>query len=252
MLASVSIAFGLLGGGAFAQSSAPALTATSFTSDFSAMAQAEAAGVPGQGQDRRAAAGDATPRPLGIVRRTRLQKALRGGGAVAERVHHHQRAGLRGHAADPGAVGHHAGRQRAPDRPDLTPAAARRSRPTPRHRACRVARLRPAHARRRRAYYVSFDSVAVGKLIGEGLVAGIKALEGRQAEISCMRGAPTDNNATLFAQGYDGVLDPLLRRDKAYALAREPAGTGTPRSARTTFEEQLHGASEHQRGRDAQ
>jgi D-xylose transport system substrate-binding protein len=52
-----------------------------------------------------------------------------------------------------------------------------------------------------------------------------------------MRGAPTDNNATLFAQGYDGVLKPHFD-SKEYVKVGEPAGTWDPAAARTTFEEQ--------------
>lgn len=55
-------------------------------------------------------------------------------------------------------------------------------------------------------YYVSFDNVAVGKLQGEGLV---KCINGKKATVAELNGSPTDNNATLFAQGYNSVLDPL-------------------------------------------
>ena len=55
-------------------------------------------------------------------------------------------------------------------------------------------------------YYVSFDNEAVGKLQGEGLV---KCLEGSSKPVVAeLNGSPTDNNATLFAKGYDGVLKP--------------------------------------------
>jgi D-xylose transport system substrate-binding protein len=55
-------------------------------------------------------------------------------------------------------------------------------------------------------YYVSFDNVQVGKLQGQGLVQclGSKA----NANIIEINGSPTDNNATLFKQGYDSVLAP--------------------------------------------
>jgi D-xylose transport system substrate-binding protein len=52
-----------------------------------------------------------------------------------------------------------------------------------------------------------------------------------------MRGAPTDNNATLFAQGYDGVLDSHFK--SGWVKVGEPAGTWDPAAARTTFEEQF-------------
>jgi D-xylose transport system substrate-binding protein len=54
------------------------------------------------------------------------------------------------------------------------------------------------------SYYVSFDNVAVGKLQGEGLV---KCLTGKtKPVVAYLNGSPTDNNATLFKQGYDGVI----------------------------------------------
>jgi len=55
-------------------------------------------------------------------------------------------------------------------------------------------------------YYVSFDNVQVGRLQGQGLVkclADGKAVEPVVAELN---GSPADNNATLFKQGYDAVL----------------------------------------------
>ena len=61
------------------------------------------------------------------------------------------------------------------------------------------------------SYYVSFDNVGVGKLQGKGLVNCLKA-NGSYAKhpvIAELNGSPTDNNATLFKQGYDSVLKPL-------------------------------------------
>ena len=56
------------------------------------------------------------------------------------------------------------------------------------------------------AYYVSFDNVAVGRLQGEGLQKCLTAQGRTNARIAYLNGSPTDNNATLFKQGYDGVL----------------------------------------------
>ena len=39
-----------------------------------------------------------------------------------------------------------------------------------------------------------------------------------------MHGAATDNNATLFANGYDSVLDPLFKSGK-YTDTTNTAGT---------------------------
>ncbi|HVZ02957.1 MAG TPA: substrate-binding domain-containing protein [Dongiaceae bacterium] len=88
-----------------------------------------------------------------------------------------------------------------------------------------------------RAFYVSFDNVSVGKLIGEGMVACLKDWNVAKPQLLVMRGAPTDNNATLFAQGYNGVLEPHFSAGE-YVKAGEPAGTWDPATARTTFEEQ--------------
>jgi len=57
-------------------------------------------------------------------------------------------------------------------------------------------------------YYVSFDNVAVGKLQGEGLVKCLTDKGVKNPVIAELNGSPTDNNATLFKQGYDGVLKP--------------------------------------------
>lgn len=88
-----------------------------------------------------------------------------------------------------------------------------------------------------RDYYVSFDNVEVGKLIGQGFVDCVKAWNVKDPQVLIMNGAPTDNNATLFSQGYHSVLDPLFE-DKTYTLVGEPAGTWDPSQARTTFEGQ--------------
>ena len=88
-----------------------------------------------------------------------------------------------------------------------------------------------------RDYYVSFNNVDVGKKIGEGLVNCISAWNVQNPNILVMRGAATDNNATLFAQGYDGVLQPYFDSGK-YVKVGEPAGTWDPSVARTTFEQQ--------------
>ena len=62
-----------------------------------------------------------------------------------------------------------------------------------------------------RQYYVSFNNVEVGTLIGKGFVACATAEGVTKPNVLVMRGAPTDNNATLFAQGYDAVLAPYFR-----------------------------------------
>ena len=59
------------------------------------------------------------------------------------------------------------------------------------------------------AVYVSFNNVTVGKLQGQGLVDCITKAGLTKPVVAELNGSPTDNNATLFAQGYNSVLDPL-------------------------------------------
>jgi D-xylose transport system substrate-binding protein len=88
-----------------------------------------------------------------------------------------------------------------------------------------------------RDYYVSFNNVEVGKLIGQGMVDCISAWKVKNPQVLVMRGAPTDNNATLFAEGYMSVLKPDFA-SKKFVDVGEPAGTWDPATARTTFEGQ--------------
>ncbi len=55
-------------------------------------------------------------------------------------------------------------------------------------------------------YYVSFDNTKVGELQGQGLA---DCLGDKHANIIYLNGSPTDNNATLFADGAHKVLDPI-------------------------------------------
>ena len=86
-------------------------------------------------------------------------------------------------------------------------------------------------------YYVSFNNVQVGKLIGQGEISCINAWGVKNPNILIMDGDPTDNNAKLFAQGYNGVLDPKFA-DGTYKKVGEPTGTWDPPTAQTTFEQQ--------------
>jgi D-xylose transport system substrate-binding protein len=89
-----------------------------------------------------------------------------------------------------------------------------------------------------RDYYVSFDNVEVGRLIGHGMEQCLADWKIKSPDVLVMAGAPTDNNATLFKQGYMEVLGPKFKSG-AYKNAGEPAGTWDPSVARTTFEEQF-------------
>ena len=86
--------------------------------------------------------------------------------------------------------------------------------------------------------YVSFDNVNVGKFIGKGEVDCIKAWKVTKPNILIMDGAATDNNAKLFAQGYNGVLKPFFDKG-TYVKVGEPAGTWTPAVTATNFTQQF-------------
>src|SRR5947209_3761756 len=85
--------------------------------------------------------------------------------------------------------------------------------------------------------YVSFDNVKVGQAIGNGFVQCVKDWNVAKPNVLVMDGDPTDNNAGLFSQGYNGVLNPLFGNG-TYVKVGEPAGTWTPSVAQTTFAQQ--------------
>ncbi len=89
-----------------------------------------------------------------------------------------------------------------------------------------------------RKYYVSFNNVLVGTKLGQGLVSCIAAWHVKKPQVIVMRGAPTDNNATLFAQGYDAVLAPFFKSGK-YKDVSNPAGTWDPPTALSEFQQQF-------------
>ncbi|MDX6336829.1 MAG: D-xylose transport system substrate-binding protein [Streptosporangiaceae bacterium] len=88
-----------------------------------------------------------------------------------------------------------------------------------------------------RKYYVSFNNVKVGTLIGQGLVSCVSAWGVKKPQVIVMKGAPTDNNATLFAQGYDAVLAPKFS-SAGWKNVSNPAGTWDPPTALSEFQQQ--------------
>jgi D-xylose transport system substrate-binding protein len=65
-------------------------------------------------------------------------------------------------------------------------------------------------------YYVSFDNVAVGKAIGDGLVSCMQKNGDKSGPVALLNGSPTDNNATLFKQGYEKAIT-----DAGYSVAAD-------------------------------
>jgi D-xylose transport system substrate-binding protein len=86
------------------------------------------------------------------------------------------------------------------------------------------------------AYYVSFDNVVVGKMIGDGFASCVTAWNVAKPQVLVMDGDPTDNNATLFKQGYDTVIDPKFSAG-TYTKVEEPAGTWDNQKALTNFQQ---------------
>jgi D-xylose transport system substrate-binding protein len=87
------------------------------------------------------------------------------------------------------------------------------------------------------AYYVSFDNVKVGELQGQGLVDCLGS--SGTPNIAELNGSPTDNNATLFKQGYDSVLKPLYTSGKAKKVADQSVPDWDNQQALTIFEQML-------------
>jgi D-xylose transport system substrate-binding protein len=87
-----------------------------------------------------------------------------------------------------------------------------------------------------RQYYVSFNNVLVGKTMGQGMVACMSAWKVAKPVVLVMHGDVTDNNATLFYQGYyNQVMQPLFTSGK-WKDAGHPAGTWDPPTALTEFQ----------------
>jgi D-xylose transport system substrate-binding protein len=89
------------------------------------------------------------------------------------------------------------------------------------------------------SYYVSFDNVAIGKLLGRGIISCLIGMHKKSARIVYLNGSPNDNNATLFKHGYESVLRPYIK-SKRYTLVDDtsvPGGDSV--KGGTIFEQQL-------------
>ena len=91
------------------------------------------------------------------------------------------------------------------------------------------------------AYYVSFDNVRVGKLQGQGLVKGLQSASTSGTPVVAeLNGGITDNNAKLFKQGYDSVLNPLYASGKLKkATAGDQWTDWDPIKGRQIFDQML-------------
>jgi len=88
-------------------------------------------------------------------------------------------------------------------------------------------------------YYVSFDNVGVGKLQGQGIVDCLKAKNVSAPRVVYLNGSPTDNNATLFKQGYASVVAPYLASSKGTLVDDKSVAGWDNTLGGTIFEQQL-------------
>ena len=86
-------------------------------------------------------------------------------------------------------------------------------------------------------YYVSFDNVKVGALQGQGLADALKSKPG--AQVIQIEGAPTDNNATLFYNGQQTVLQPLFASGALKLVEKQAIPNWDNQVGGTTFEQIL-------------
>jgi len=84
-------------------------------------------------------------------------------------------------------------------------------------------------------YYVSFDNVAVGRNIGEGLVRCMQENGDDSGPVALLNGSPTDNNATLFKQGYETAI-----KEAGYTIAADQSVPDWDNTKAGTIFEQMY------------
>ncbi|NOY54605.1 MAG: sugar ABC transporter substrate-binding protein [Actinobacteria bacterium] len=92
--------------------------------------------------------------------------------------------------------------------------------------------------------YVSFDNVKVGATMAEILEPAIDALGLAKPRIVMLNGAPTDNNATLFRQGYyETAVKPRVAAGDWVLVADQAVPNWDNQEALTIFEQILVAAN---------
>lgn len=87
--------------------------------------------------------------------------------------------------------------------------------------------------------YVSFNNVNVGRLQGEGLVSCISKWHVKNPQVFELDGSPTDNNATLFAEGYNQILAPWYKSGKYKKVGEQAVPNWNNLQGGTIFSEAL-------------
>jgi D-xylose transport system substrate-binding protein len=86
------------------------------------------------------------------------------------------------------------------------------------------------------SYYVSFDNVEVGKLMGTGLQACLDEAGKTKANIIYINGDPNDNNAALFKSGYEEALKAKIDSGD-YSLVGDQSGFWDATKAGDAYEQ---------------
>lgn len=86
------------------------------------------------------------------------------------------------------------------------------------------------------SYYVSFDNVKVGELMGTGLDECLTDAGKKGGNIVYVNGAATDNNAALFKSGYEKALKPKID-DGTYKLVGDQSGEWDATKAGQVFDQ---------------
>ena len=90
-------------------------------------------------------------------------------------------------------------------------------------------------------YYVSFDNVAVGATMGAAMEAALADFDG-VPNVMILDGGPTDNNATLFAEGYMSFAQPHFDDGSWNLVARQAVPDWDNVQAQTIAEQILTAA----------
>ena len=90
--------------------------------------------------------------------------------------------------------------------------------------------------------YVSFDNVAVGREMGVTLEPVIDGLGLEQPQVVMLNGSPTDNNATLFREGYYETVEPRVAAGDWALVADQAVPDWDNQQALVIFEQILTAA----------
>ncbi|MBW3603812.1 MAG: substrate-binding domain-containing protein [Actinobacteria bacterium] len=92
-------------------------------------------------------------------------------------------------------------------------------------------------------YYVSFDNESVGRLQGETLVECVQEeVDADPVKVAVLNGSPTDNNATLFKNGYDSVINPKFESGEWEEVDDQSVPDWDNQQALVIFEQMLTAA----------